>query len=153
MCASALILLTVFLTTPLYGTGEYRGIVRKSDLSHGSGKIGKYTALIIGINDYEDRDIPDLKTAVADAEAVARILKERYGFRGITVLKNRQATRSAIDRALRRLIRSSATRWHFAKKGYTAEAVQCLKQAGVLYSSLGQFNALAKLVGFFGLPE
>ena len=86
VCASALILITVFLTTPLYGTGEYRGIVRKSDLSHGSGKIGKYTALIIGINDYEDKDIPDLKTAVADAEAVEKILRERYGFRGITVL-------------------------------------------------------------------
>ncbi len=45
------------------------------------------------------------------------------------------------------------TRWYFSKRGYTGDAEKCLQQAGVLYSSLAQFNALAKLVGFFGLPE
>ncbi|MCP4350371.1 MAG: ATP-binding protein [Desulfobacterales bacterium] len=48
---------------------------------------------------------------------------------------------------------ANITQWYFAKKGYTASAEQCLQQAGVLHSTLGQFNALAKLVGFFGLPE
>ncbi|MCP4106308.1 MAG: ATP-binding protein [Desulfobacteraceae bacterium] len=45
------------------------------------------------------------------------------------------------------------TRWYFNKKGYTAKAVTCLQQAGVLFSTLEQFNALANLTGFFGLPE
>ncbi|MCP4031186.1 MAG: caspase family protein, partial [Herbaspirillum sp.] len=50
--------------------------------------------------------IPDLKTAGADADAVAKVLKERYGFKDITVLKDRQATKSAIIRAFRSCIRN-----------------------------------------------
>ena len=43
---------------------------------------GKYRALEIGNNDYDDPEKlwPSLKTAVADAEAVADILKTDYGF-------------------------------------------------------------------------
>ncbi|MCP4185198.1 MAG: hypothetical protein GY761_18120 [Hyphomicrobiales bacterium] len=48
---------------------------------------------------------------------------------------------------------AAVVRWYFSKKGYTSDAAQELQQAGVLYSTLDQFNALAKLVGFFGLPE
>ena len=51
---------------------------------------GKYRALVIGNNDYDDPEKlwPSLKTAVADAEAVAEILKTYYGFAEITLLKN-----------------------------------------------------------------
>lgn len=45
------------------------------------------------------------------------------------------------------------TLWYFSKKGYTKEAGECLRQAGALHSSLNQFNALATLTGFVGLPE
>ncbi len=48
---------------------------------------------------------------------------------------------------------TNVTRWYFSKRGYTEKAVGCLEQAGVLHSTLAQFNALAKRVGFFGLPE
>ena len=43
---------------------------------------GKYRALVIGNNDYDDPEKlwPSLKTAGADAEAVAYILKTDYGF-------------------------------------------------------------------------
>ncbi len=40
--------------------------------------FGRYKALVIGNNDY--RDLPDLKTAVNDARAVARLLTDDYGF-------------------------------------------------------------------------
>ena len=50
--------------------------------------LGAYHALVIGNNDYAD--LPNLKTAVADAEAVSRVLQERYGF---TVTKLINATR------------------------------------------------------------
>ena len=40
---------------------------------------GNYHALVIGNADYQD--LPKLKTAVVDAEAVAKILDEEYGFR------------------------------------------------------------------------
>lgn len=41
--------------------------------------FGKYYALIIGNNDYQN-NIPKLKNAVNDAKAVEAILKEKYGF-------------------------------------------------------------------------
>ena len=50
--------------------------------------LGKYHALVIGNNDYGD--MPKLKTAVADAEAVSAVLEDRYGF---TVTKLINATR------------------------------------------------------------
>ena len=47
--------------------------------------FGKYQALVIGNNDY--RMLPRLETAVNDAKEVARILRDRYGFR-VTLLLN-----------------------------------------------------------------
>jgi len=41
-------------------------------------KFGKYHALVIGIDAY--RNLPRLKTAVADAKAVTKELKDNYGF-------------------------------------------------------------------------
>ena len=48
---------------------------------------------------------------------------------------------------------AAVTRWYFCKQGYTAEAAGVLREAGVLFSDRVQFNALAKLCGFFGLPR
>ncbi len=48
---------------------------------------------------------------------------------------------------------TNVIRWYFSKKGYRPTAAERLKQADVFYSTLDQFNALAKQVGFFGLPE
>jgi len=77
-----------------------------SDLSHQSGKLGVYRALIIGINDYKDPKIPDLKTALSDSSAMAKLLRERYGFR-VELLLDRKATRKAIYQALRNLASST----------------------------------------------
>ena len=52
-------------------------------------ELGDYHALVIGNNDYGD--MPKLKTAVADAEAVSEVLEDRYGF-SVTTLIN--ATRT-----------------------------------------------------------
>lgn len=57
--------------------------------------FGRYHALVIGNNDYAN--LPKLETAVGDAEAVAALLEERYGFR-VKLLRN--ATRNDILRAL-----------------------------------------------------
>ncbi len=48
-------------------------------------EFGRYHALVIGNNDYEY--LPKLNTAVGDAEAVATLLEEKYGFR-VTKLTN-----------------------------------------------------------------
>ncbi len=47
--------------------------------------FGSYHALVIGINDYEN--LKPLKTAVADAEAIAEVLHGKYGFK-VTKLIN-----------------------------------------------------------------
>ena len=47
--------------------------------------FGDYHALVIGINDY--KNLTPLKTAVADAEAIADVLSEKYGFQ-VTKLIN-----------------------------------------------------------------
>ncbi len=57
--------------------------------------FGKYRALVIGNNDY--RELPNLKTAVNDARAVAQLLKESYGFETKLVLN---ATRANVIGAL-----------------------------------------------------
>jgi uncharacterized caspase-like protein len=56
---------------------------------------GRYFALVIGINDYQHA--PKLKTAVGDAQAVANVLRQQYGFE-TRVLTN--ATREEIIHAL-----------------------------------------------------
>lgn len=74
----------------------------KEDFSHKSGKLGAYRALIIGINEYQDKKIPGLKTAVNDARALSDVLKTKYGFE-VTLLTDGQATRKAIYQKLRDL--------------------------------------------------
>ena len=77
-------------------------VKRIHELTHESGKLGNYKALIIGINDYEGPKIPDLETAANDATAMARVLKERYGFE-VKLLLDREATKDVIYRELRNL--------------------------------------------------
>ena len=83
-----------------------RGISVIGDLTHQSGKLGKYIALIIGINDYQDPEIPNLATAVHDATIMADLLRNQYGFQ-VQLLLDQKATRKAIYLALRRLVNST----------------------------------------------
>jgi len=111
---SKLLIVSLFVVTicfwllPFSSHAASRGISVISDLTHQSGKLGAYKALIIGINDYKDPDIPDLETAVNDANAMANLLSERYGFE-VELLLDRKATREAIYRALRSLTSSTET--------------------------------------------
>ncbi len=60
--------------------------------------IGRYHALIIGNQDYDT--LPDLDTAIADAEAVAKILREKFDYK-VTLLRN--ANRYQVLSALNKL--------------------------------------------------
>ncbi len=60
--------------------------------------FGSYYALVIGNNDYQH--LPKLETAVADAEDVAHLLKDKYGYK-VTLLLN--GTRYQILSALNKL--------------------------------------------------
>ena len=46
--------------------------------------FGEYHALVIGINNY--KNLPKLRTAVADAKAIGDVLKTRYGFSVTTLI-------------------------------------------------------------------
>jgi tetratricopeptide (TPR) repeat protein len=61
-------------------------------------RTGKYYALVIGINQYR-LPMPGLKTAVADAQAVAKDLREIYGFE-VKLLLDGAATRVNILEAI-----------------------------------------------------
>ena len=61
-------------------------------------EFGRYHALVIGNNDY--KYLPKLTTAVGDAESVAKLLEDKYGF-AVTKLTN--ATRRDITGAFNRL--------------------------------------------------
>lgn len=78
-----------------------------SDLKHGNDQLGTYRALIIGINDYKDSRIPDLKTAINDAQALGSLLNKRYGFK-VEMLLGEKATKRGIDHALRGLASSTS---------------------------------------------
>jgi formylglycine-generating enzyme required for sulfatase activity len=79
-----------------------RGIYLIDDLKHGSSKVGTYRALIIGINNYKDPKIPDLRTPLNDTRAMADLLKSKYGFT-VEMVIEKQATRKQIYNSLRRL--------------------------------------------------
>jgi class 3 adenylate cyclase len=68
-------------------------------------EVGTYRALVIGINEYDDRNIPSLINARNDAKAVAEILEERYRFQEVNLLLDGEATKKAIYDAMRELIR------------------------------------------------
>jgi hypothetical protein len=70
--------------------------------------MGQYTntyaashALVIGIDEYKDPDLPPLGTGVKGARAVAETLRDELGFDAerVLLLENEQATQRAIRRA------------------------------------------------------
>ncbi len=87
-----IVLLALFLALPNFAAERGIKRVQLSSLAPVETPYlsGKYRALVIGNNNYDDPEKlwPSLKTAVADAEAVEEILKTDYGFAEITLLKN-----------------------------------------------------------------
>lgn len=79
-------------------------VLSPSELHHGSSVVGKYTAIIIGIDEYQDINIPDLQTAVNDSIAISDVLIRKYNFRDIILLHNKDATREGIDTIFRNKI-------------------------------------------------
>src|SRR4030042_7000598 len=61
---------------------------------------GKYYALIIGINEYQDPNLSNLDYPVKDAESLRNILETRYLFDEENIIFLVNATRSEINNAL-----------------------------------------------------
>lgn len=75
------------------GNDPLRGLNAAKAIKEAS--VGKYFALIIGINNYSGT-WPKLKNAVNDAKAFETELRSRYEFNSIRTLYNEQATRANI---------------------------------------------------------
>ena len=82
---------------------------------------GNYYALVIGIDHYRP-PLPELKTAVADAQAIDKLLREKYGFQ-TKLLLNRDATRDnildAITRYRNNLGENDSLLIYYAGHGYS----------------------------------
>lgn len=70
------------------------------DLATAQFNKGRYHALVIGINEYHDRNIDDLRQPISDANKLSTVLTTHYTFekKNITLLKN--PTRREIIRTL-----------------------------------------------------
>lgn len=99
-------------------TPSLAGGGRGDDLSHIA--FGRYFALVIGNNKY--RGLPPLKTAVADATEVGRLLREQYGFT-VTVLLNadRHAILSTLNDFRRKLTEKDNFLIYYAGHGTLEE--------------------------------
>lgn len=86
------VLLVTLPTAMAQGSNSERGFALASS-PEAIEKNGSYYALVVGINQY--RHLPKLQTAVNDAESVAKILQDQYGFQ-VRKLQNDDATRSNI---------------------------------------------------------
>ena len=80
-----------------------RDITAMPKVAQGSVAIGgDYWALIIGIDQYQQPNVPKLQSAVKDAQAVREVLVQRYGFARDKIIEiiNGQGTREGIENAL-----------------------------------------------------
>jgi Caspase domain len=98
--------------------GGQRGFTPQTSETDSQG--GSYYALVVGINQYGP-PLPSLKTAVNDAQAIARVLSESYGFQ-VKLLVDSDATRSnilnAMDQYRRSLRENDSLLIYYAGHGY-----------------------------------
>ena len=98
--------LTLLMAVPAYGQQE-RGLKSKKDSLGTDGIVYRDKfALIVGINEYQDSNLPNLQYAVSDAEAIRSILIDvfHYPEDNVVLLKDELATREEIMASLSRYI-------------------------------------------------
>ena len=97
-------LLSLFITLGLTTSGavQTRDISPRSHTgASGSGVYGESWAVVIGINDYDNPNVPKLRYAVNDARSVQKaLLGQGFPANRITVLLDKQATKASIERVL-----------------------------------------------------
>jgi Caspase domain len=85
---------------PTMTPGLVQPLPRRRVLEAALPDIERKVALVIGVNNYDDKSIPRLTNAVRDADSVARMLNDKLGYETL-VLKD--ATRATVVGALNRL--------------------------------------------------
>jgi uncharacterized caspase-like protein len=78
-------------------------------------------ALVVGINAYDPPNA--LPSCIEDADSIARLLKEVYGFQSIVNLRDKEASKSAILEGLKNLLAAGASGddlvFYFSGHGYS----------------------------------
>ncbi len=77
-------------------------IVTKATPDEGVPAGGRRIALCVGISDFADAQIHDLKVGHLDAQTISSVLQQKCEFERSIVLTNEQATRVNIEHAIRR---------------------------------------------------
>ena len=117
---SAMVVMALFFTV-MAQTG-FCDVVKIEDMSHKSGKMGSFHALLIGIDDYRDSKIPDARSATRNAGELGAVLKRNYGF-STQFLLNGKATKNAITSAIKsmggKVGRNGSLLIYFAGQGST----------------------------------
>jgi uncharacterized caspase-like protein len=100
-------LLLIAILTNVYLYSQSKGASPQPSPQSGEGQ-GEVYAVVIGISDYQDKDIPDLRYADKDAEAFDNFLRSPAGGSldrdHLQVLTNGKATAGRIAEALDALI-------------------------------------------------
>ena len=117
------------------------------------GDYGRFYALIIGNNNY--KSLPKLKTAANDARAVAKLLKDEYGYTTQLLLNaTRAETLRALGRYRRNLTKTDNLLVYYAGHGWLDQAansgywlpVDATKDDEVNWISNGSITAAVKAI-------
>lgn len=102
--------------------------------------LGEYE---LPVDEQEDEEVkPDVGAWLVQVEYAKKRIREKTVRDFLTQVAAMKSQGYAIT-----------TSWFFAKGGFVKNAKKLLDEAGVLYSDRGQFNKLANLFDYFGLPE
>jgi hypothetical protein len=92
----------VALGLPAWGAAPTRGLgPAQADAPVAVQPVyGRQVAVLVGIDRYADADVPSLSYAVRDVDALAALLRQRFGYDELIVLRNEAATREGVLAAL-----------------------------------------------------
>jgi Caspase domain len=123
------------------GTGDKRRsrVERKAaPPSRGSAHKGQRRALIVGINDYEGT-VNDLPSCVADAEAMHKMLSDRYQFDEARLLRDAEATEANVVAGLEHILtgldKDGRAVFYFSGHGSTARRGSTIEECLVLHDA------------------
>jgi uncharacterized caspase-like protein len=101
---------------------DKRGVDRAPSRSTPSSGRRQSYAVVVGVNHYADRDLPSLRTALSDAQGVAAVLKDGYGFETETLADpGRTGILQAINRYRKTLGPEDSLVIYYAGHGYFDE--------------------------------
>lgn len=108
------------------GTGSRKESIRYNPIT--KSLYNQLWAVVIGINNYKDRNIEDLSYAVRDAKAIEKLLREHFHFDHVMALYEHNAARENILRAFSTELKAAQEEdgifIFFSGHGCTGEGIQ-----------------------------